>query len=719
MDVKFSIIAFLFLLAVQVFAENEWNAYSDPFPVHDVVPYGDDGILLATDGGIRYRTQTGDFVFHSEHGLETSAFYSIVSSKDYGTFAVSEFGLIAAINDDGETWHVANRSYLKNNVRAVPGEAEVGGFFLVIAFEDRLAFFDLKKSTSLLTLDRIGSNPLQMNPVKKLAVHGDSLYVKTEKDVFVRVMDWEHLSEDMRLGDPSSWVKISTEKPIAEFEPWDSTRVVVGGRELKGDYLFDNSVSRTKWYIRGKDGYYMVGPYCVWFLPDGADMVKNFKYETYTLGEVYELKATPVGGVLAASVDGKMSYGNKVGWREPEYVYNGFGNELASYAARMKVLNFLPDGSVFYHIWGIIYQIYSHWGNEHEYSFMPTDGYCFDNFLENYPISSYVIPAPDSSGFLTATASSNGYSIVYFTKNGDVRCAKNVGSMSSPKKTVAGPMYATIDEDGSWIIYVASKRGTPLSDEGDLDMFKFPAPNRNGGELDNGVMKTFRGISPAPIDIAYDTSANRLWVISMSNLAYLDDEQDTLLVPSSTNGLVGAEYTSLEVDVHGNLWLGTANQGVYRLSQKGRSPDTLSVLRFTSRDGLLSDNVADVAIDAVTGTAWFAHGKGVSYYHRNDLKYADKNMTDSATVRFRAYPIPFRPREHSFFTIEGITEDAVVSIYNRGGALIRSFRNDEVAGGILEWDGRGKDHLLVAPGVYYYAVRHSGKVKKGKFIIVH
>ena len=697
-----------------MFAEDGWNAYSDPYPVHDVIAYGDDGIMLATDGGIRFRTHKGDFVFHSEHGLETSTFYSIVSSKELGTFAVSEFGLVAAINNDGETWRVVSRSYIKNNVRAVPGEAELGGKYLVIAFEDRLAFFDIMKSSSLLTIDRIGSFPLKINPVQKLAVHGDSLYVKTERAVYVRVMDWENLASDMRLGDPTSWETLVSESPIEEFEPVDSTKVVVGGELFTEEFLYENGVSRFKWFIRSEGGYYMVGPNVLLFKQDvGSPKFLDYGYEQYTLGEVYELHATPLGGVLAASVDGKMSYGNKVGWRTPEYVSEGLGNGPAAYAARMKVLAFLPDETVFYHIWGMAYYMFSKWGNELKYTFLPTDGYCFDHYLENYPISSHVIAAPDNSGFLTATASTSGYSIVYFKKDGKVYCDK-IGKNPNP-----GPMYATLAEDGSWLVYIASKEGTALANEGGLDLIRYPAPESNRGELSDGKLTTFRGLSPSAIDMAYDSVEKRLWLVSISNIAYLDEEQDTLMVPSSTNGLRGAEYTSIETDAHGNLWVGTTNQGVYRLSIKKKSPDTLSVKRFTTRDGLLNDNVSDVAIDGVTGTAWFAHERGVTYYQRNDLRYAAKNMTDSTTVRFKAYPIPFRPKEHAYFTIEGITEDAVVSIYNRGGALIRSFRDSEVAGGILEWDGCGKDGQLVAPGVYYYVIRHSNKVKKGKFIIVH
>ena len=74
-------------------AYDKWGAFSDPFPIHDVTPFAN-GVLLATDGGLRFRSIYENVVYHSEHGLETSRFYSVVSSNN-AVYAVSEYGLIA------------------------------------------------------------------------------------------------------------------------------------------------------------------------------------------------------------------------------------------------------------------------------------------------------------------------------------------------------------------------------------------------------------------------------------------------------------------------------------------------------------------------------------------------------------------------------------------------------------------------------------------------
>jgi hypothetical protein len=254
---------------------------------------------------------------------------------------------------------------------------------------------------------------------------------------------------------------------------------------------------------------------------------------------------------------------------------------------------------------------------------------------------------------------------------------------------------------------------------GALDIIRFKSPPKNGGRITDVTVKTLPNIEQrTPIDFALDEKNNVLWMVSSTDLSYMELDGDTIRKPNSVNGLSGAEYTSIDVDPHGNLWVGTINQGVYRLQRKKESFDTLFVNHFTTKDGLLSNGVHDLAIDKGLGMVWFAHDNGVTRYMRNDLREASTFMTDSAVATIKAYPVPFHPAVHSFFTIDNIAENARVDIYNRGGSLIRSFVGEEVAGGKVEWNGTGKNGRHVAPGVYYYVVRTSSKKERGKFLVV-
>ena len=682
----------LILLVSSAYARDVWNSYSHPFPIRDAVALND-ALIIATDGGIRLRSSNLDYVYHSEDGLETSRFSAITNSQ-YGVFAVSEYGLVASLAPDLKRWNVVNRSFLNNKSRVIPGAVIIAEAVMVIAFEDRLAFVDLYTARSLLSITRIENKSLSVDKITRVHAQKDSLYVRLGDDVFVRKMNWSNMQADYQLSNPDSWKKVDSYDKIKELKTRESV-----------------------WTVEAGDNEYYVGADSIG-VKNGSTKGKVASltfYNGYILGEVYEVEpvSAPEGGVMTAAVSGRLGYNNNtVSWLSEFYI---MGSYTSAYDARMKVLATLPDGHVFFHSWGIGYFIFEKW-NSLSHSFYSEDNHCFDSYLDGnkYSIASAAIAAPDNSGFLTASASKKGFSLLYFTKDGELHCAKNVGTHA-----VAGSMYARVSEDGDWEIFVGSRIDTHVAKEGTLEIFRVATPKANGNELNVKSKRSVGGLQPSPIDMAYDSRNDRLWLVSTTGLAYYDEESDTLFAPQSINGMSGAEYTSIATDVHSNLWVGSSNQGVYRLSPKGSSPDTLSVEHYMSKHGLLSDNVSDVAIDSVFGIAWFAQEKGLTSYRRNDLRSASKNMTDEAEVKVSAFPIPFRPKVHGIFTIEGIDEKATVSIHNRGGALVRSFKGYALSGGRLEWNGMDKEGRLVAPGVYYYVIKGKSTTKKGKFMIIH
>lgn len=687
----FSYIIAILLCVSEAAAFDVWWSFSYPYPIRDGVPY-ENGVLLATAGGVRYRTPKEDVTYHSEDGLETSEIYAIASTG-IGIFAISEFGQVAVFHEAKRAWQVLNRSYVQNSARAVPGATVGAGALLVIGFEDRLAFFDIESASSILTINRVGPRKLATDGIVRVAVHNDSLYVRLKNDeVYARLMDWDGIRSDTRLADPESWDLVDDYKDNKDLKLRDSL-----------------------WTISTKKGKYKITDYSIDFEKDGE--VENLAYQKdFQLEGLYEIAAMPRGGFLGASVKGKIAVSDGSIWNVSPF-FGGKGSDGATKDHRLKVLSTLPDGTSFFHVWGLGFFILSQNAGSVEHSFLSKDNYCYENFAAGWTIAIGSTPAPDGSGFLTAVIGPaekrGGYTLAYFTKKGEVHCAQ-VDSVFS----TGGPMYSTIDENGSWVVYMGAKEGLG-SDNGSFDIIRFRSPKSRGNEIVIDSVRTIGGVTPPIVDVAYDSIGKRIWMVSSTNLFYYDDEQDTLYSPLSINGLRGADFSSIEADAHGNLWTGTSNQGVYRLSQKGKSPDTLSVIRFTTKNGLFKDDVRDVAIDPVLGVGCFAHENGASCYRRNDFLSAKKNMTDSADVDVKAFPIPFRPKIHGYFTIANIAENATVSIYNKGGALIRSFSNDEIVGGKLEWYGKGRDQRFVAPGVYYYVVNTPSKSKKGKFIIIH
>lgn len=735
--IRWIIIAALSLSTV--FAADEWMNFAEPAPIYSVIPY-QSGVLMGTAGGLRYWSPERDVMFTSKDGLETSSIYGVASSPA-GVFAVSEYGMIARMNDGGNSWRVVNRSFLKNNVRLIPDQVLIVENIMVLAFEDRLSFYNIVQEKSLLTVNRIGSNSLSIQPIKEIAVHGDELFISTGTSLYSRQMQWKDLDSDIRLVDPDSWKLVSkgkehlgltwkndSLKTHKTYGTWlwnngkessvalDSSAILIDGKPVKDAALYNEGKSRIRWLIPSGKDYYLVGP-SAFFTYSSGKLKDVFPYSAYLLGGTYELAATVDGGVVAATADGRIAYSNGYSWQLPQYVFDGIGNAAEAYNYRMKVLSAANDGYLLYHIWGHRIALYKANGYAPVKFFSPLDdNSCLDEILENYTVAVGATVAPDSSGFLVATSSPGKYGLVYISKNGSITCAKNVGSVSH-----AGPLKARIDAVTSeWVVYVSTRENFASSDLGGLDEIRFLPPSKTGGRIATVKLTHFDGPGgKTPVDIAVDEKNEVAWMVTSSMIGYLDFQLDTIKSPQSTKGLLGAEYSSIDVDVHGNIWLGTTQQGAYRLSRVNKSFDTLSTMHFNARNGMLDDNVLDLVINPKQGMIWFAHENGVSWYRRNDLREAESFMTDDADVGVKAYPVPFRPKQYPRFTIDNISEGALVSIYNRGGSLIKSFRNDEVLGGRAEWDGTGKNGKLVAPGVYYWTVVDGSKKEKGKFLIIH
>ena len=688
------------------FAMDEWQAFAEPFPIRDVVPLGE-FLMFATDGGMRYKGPDVDVLFTSEKGLETSAFYAVTEASG-SLYAVSKFGLVARF--EGIGWTVVNRSYLSRMVSLIPGEIVSRGKYIAMLFEDALAFFDVETNLSVLQLDRIGDVSLSIYAPQKIACRNDTLFVSTVHKTYARKMDWDNLSGDFRLADPTMWVSVDTDV----FDR-DSLHVVVNNKSLTDSVLFKDGVSRVRWTIDIDTCQYLVGSDIVYKYKDGK-LSDVTEFSHYKLGGVYDVQAIPEGGVVAVTSDGRAGVSEGTFWSEPSILFNGMGNQNEAYSYRMKDVSVLNEGMMMVHIWGQGMFIYREMG-EFLYQFVsPWQNTCMDQFSYNYSVAVGTTVAPDGSGFIAATADSVGnYGIIYITKEGDMSCAKHVGSTR-----YAGPLVAR--QDGSdWVVYVSARESFDAFAVGALDVIRFKNPSKNGGRIDDAVRDTTVANieNRTPVDFALNEKDSVLWIVSTTSLSYMKLGEDSIYKPNSTNGLLGAEYSSIDVDPHGNLWLGSTNQGAYRLHPQGGSLDTMFVSHYTTQSGLLSDAVLDVTIDKKLGMVWFSHENGVTRYKRSDLRDASSFMTDSASSKVYAYPVPFRPKVHSFLTIDNIDENARVDIYNRGGSLIRSFVGNDILGGKVEWDGLGKNGWLVAPGVYYYVVRTSKKKEKGKFLVIH
>lgn len=744
----FASLILLLVLAVSSFAEDLWRNFGRPYPVRSVFAYGE-GVLLATASGVRFITPDLDYLFSTVDGLETSSYYALAACDD-GIYAISEYGHVAGWNTENLTWNVVNRSYVSNSVRLIPDMVVGYKRFLVLAFEDRLSFFDAHSRRAALTINKVGKSMLHTSPVQALSVHKDTLYVSVGTTLYKRYIDWDHLEDDVRLVDPETWIVEKEGTPVLTIAwkgdslktfpikgqwEWDekgrltttaqdSTDIMVEGKALLYDYLYRDGLSSVYWIALSHSYAFLVSDYSiVGYDRKKKEIVDFSEYTTFALDGSSEVRPKAGGGVITASMEGRISHTVNHIWLYRALVDEGFGNGREALSNRLKVLSFLPPDRVFYHIWGRGFYLFSEFGQELIKSTKSDKNRCYSGINashEDFVATAGATVAPDSSGFITTAGTQGGFDLVYVTKDGEFSCANNVGSTE-----FSGPIVAErIENSSDWLVMVADRKVASYESEGALEVFRVADPSKRGGRLEVLEHKVIPSANKnSPVDMAYDQKGDYLWLVTKDQLAYWDvgnTDKDTIKPPHVVKGVIGSEYTSLEFDALGNLWVGTTDQGVYRLTRKGVTQDTLTAKQFTTKNGMLSNEVLDIAIDPVLGEAWFAHEKGLTMYKRGDLRDVSGGRRDSVKRDVIAYPNPFRLGEHTHITIDNIGAKAVVSIYNRAGHLVRSFNENETKGGSVDWDGLSRRGNIAAPGVYWYVVKNSsGKIKKGKFILIH
>ncbi|SHK98845.1 hypothetical protein [Fibrobacter sp. UWB11] len=773
-------------MVTSVLAQDQWLNFSSPYPVKAAIPSGE-GLLMATGGGIRYRANNADDLYTTSNGLGDQAMSAIAVSdlgvfavSDVGVISTmlpgGSWQVLSRSYAGSNTHVVPGMALLGGPVLVIAFEDRLSFFSLKtmtsILTVERIADISVSAFTvsamdirgdSLIVAagggiymrkmdwENLDSDVQLYNPdswkiIKSASSSNEPIKSIAWKDGKIQTF----ATEGMRIWDKDGETRVALDT-FSVFTETESM-VSVRGKVLKDSILYErDSVeikgpdgkkahryyyrSRVRWVSLQPKGVAVLGGPEIILYYDNGKFTDLTEYKPFPLRYTYELQALPQGGVLAATEDGYLSYYYFSGkdknfrWTDPKPAYSVFRNGTDARVHNLKTLSVLPTGGTFYHIWGLGYLLYSGWAETlaESYSFANKEkDYCMDDFTEETSKSGFTIavsttPAPNNMGYLTTSASNKGYSLIYVElgENGNpMSCASNVGSAP-----IGGPMFARIDENGNWVVYVGTRASTTTDANGGLDVFTFPPPNKMGGDIsrvDTTYRKTYSGESiSTPLDLVYEPKTDNVWMVTTSSLVYWDKDENDLKTPLSTNGLSGAVYTSLDVDSRGNLWVGTSSQGAYRLTPRPTSPDTLSVLHFTSRHGLLSEKIQDVAVDTVLGMVWFAHDNGITRYKRDDVRSTENNMTDDAREDVKVYPNPFRPKLQPYVSFANVADDAIVSVYNRGGKLVVSLSGNQISGGRAEWNGRMENGSIVAPGVYQYVVRGGTKVRKGKLLIIH
>ena len=144
----------------------------------------------------------------------------------------------------------------------------------------------------------------------------------------------------------------------------------------------------------------------------------------------------------------------------------------------------------------------------------------------------------------------------------------------------------------------------------------------------------------------------------------------------------------IETDGANRKWFGSEN-GVFVQSPSGED----QVYHFTKENSPLLDNsIIDLAYDGTSGTMYIATAKGVVSYRTETTLGGEKHRGD-----IYAYPNPVRPDYTGPIAIRGFARDSNIKITDINGQLIHETTS---LGGQAIWDGYDYSGRRAASGVY-------------------
>lgn len=165
--------------------------------------------------------------------------------------------------------------------------------------------------------------------------------------------------------------------------------------------------------------------------------------------------------------------------------------------------------------------------------------------------------------------------------------------------------------------------------------------------------------------------------------------------------LDGETIYAIEIDYGNRKWLGTANSGLFLVSEDG----TETIAHFTKDNSPLSSNViSDIELNPVTGELFIVTPEGVLSYQTESTQPVEEATKET----IYAYPNPVRPEYSGEVMIAGLEENSTVWITDTSGNLV--FKGKTV-GGSLSWNCKNSAGNNVAGGVYIVLVSNENSDK--------
>ncbi len=228
--------------------------------------------------------------------------------------------------------------------------------------------------------------------------------------------------------------------------------------------------------------------------------------------------------------------------------------------------------------------------------------------------------------------------------------------------------------------------------------------NRSDDRQGQGL-STDEGLLSVRITSLAEDQDGIMWIGTDKGLNYWFREE-----LSARFQLISDDIRIVRVDPQNNKWIGTS-AGISVLS--GNNNFTLN--EFTVQNSpLVSNSITSFAFNEQTGQVYIGTTSGLSIYQSPFV------APRSDFSQLKGYPNPLvLGDDGETFKITNLTRNSQVKIYNEVGALVRTFFEEEVPSGLVEWNGKNNNGELVSSGIYLVvAFNEEGQSAVGKVAVI-
>jgi|GEM_PF-5320540 len=742
-------LAALFALSLSVSAA-EWRYWTWPGQARMAASIGRTA-WFATSGGVfewNLDANTSK-IYQRNDGLPSTNLVSIAAQKDGSVWTASADGNLAVKRPYSSTWeskgtYSAQPSPWSFTPRAMVmhHNAKTGRDVLVMGGLNGLTFFPADSGVTLDWTDQFGS--IGKREVRAITMLDDTLWIGLMGGLVRITPPWDSLGNNRAfVSDPKRWTLLAS-------------------TELTDDYsaLFPATGAMT-WqsaFTFGAPTILLNNDVVYW---NGTAYVNMPTVDLYSSSIISAVHALDIGSELLVSSTNTTFNGLSKGpfliqkdgtFRTPPLPSNTFPTEPPPTAILESGMRITAWSNNHIFRWS---RNQTSWSSPWAGAFSDTIDFTHNfNLTDNIDMNTFV---RGSNGSIWAGTWGKGLwgalpdpnrsndTLTWKRWSKDNSCLEEtspsypgfvtINSLTATDSAIWGVTYRLAAD--SAILF-----STTLDGQASLHCWKFPSPDTRNSGLVVGTkriwMATHLGLRVFERPTTNTTSAKILYTrqgefrrvlpitvngqslvlaLTPSNIVALspDATRDTVLANSSTQSspvTARQDWKSMVIDGIGQIWL-SGNDGldILALVETAEGFVFEKKQELTYKDGLPSNMVYGISIDASTGNVLVTTDKGMGLWSSPYRPLPSSLDTKKA----RVYPNPLRTRTHTELVVDGATEGAHFYLHAADGSLVVHLAPESQSGGYFHWTLPGTSKLR--PGVYRWTLKDGSSKVGGPLLI--